>query len=100
MRRMMEMFEFQSGPAQHPILRGVSEHPELMDKFLDHTHAQEQHKTWLRFLMGSVIIGAVIGLSWLFLAYNQAEHIDAIIGAVLGLLGGFGAGVAYSKSQS
>lgn len=50
--------------------------------------------------MVPLIIAALLGLSWLFLAYDRAEYLDAIIGAVIGLLGGFGAGVAYGRSKS
>ena len=97
---MVEMFGFQAGPAHHPVLKGVAEHPELMDKFLELSHSEERQKTVLRFLTVTVVVASILVLSWLFLAYDQAEYLDAIIGAVIGLLGGFGAGVAYGRSKS
>ncbi len=100
MRRTMEMFGFQSGPAHNPVLKAVAEHPEILGKFLDHSHSEEQQKTLLNFAIVVIVIVAILAISWLFLSFDQAEHLDAIIGAVIGLLGGFGAGLAYGKSKS
>jgi hypothetical protein len=73
---------------------------EHIHKVLDHSHIQE--RTRIRFNLLVVVIGvvAVFSLCWLFLAYDKPENVTAIIALVIGLLGGFGAGRAYEKSQS
>ena len=92
-QRMTEMMVgVQSGPSHHPILKGIAEHPELIDKFLGHSHSQEQQKTRLNFAMFVVAIVAALLLTLLLLAYDKTEHLDAIIAAFIGLAGGFGGG--------
>lgn len=41
---------------------------------------------------------ALILICWLFLVYQKSEHLDAVIGVVAGLLGGYGFGKA-SKAE-
>lgn len=45
---------------------------------------------------GMALLGVLL-ICWLFLAYDASEHIDAVISAFVGLLGGFGLGRASAK---
>ena len=99
LKQVVETFGFQSGPVHNPVLVGISKDPNLIGKFLDHSHNQEQHKTWIAAGVVALVVIAIVALCWLFLAYGYAEHLDAIIGGVIGMLGGFGAGWAYGKAR-
>ena len=50
-----------------------------------------------RVVYAVLAVVGVLAICWLFLAYQQSDHIDAIITAVVGLLGGFGLGRASAK---
>lgn len=94
----------QVGPRPNPFIEKLD--TDQLGKIIEHTEAQNKRdhtsetkrENSRRYYVG---IGAVIifALCWLFLAYDKSDHIDAIISAVVGLLGGFGLGRASIGSS-
>lgn len=69
-------------------------------KVLDNTHSLEKRQQWVTLSLAVLAVAAVFSLCWLFLAYGKSEHVNAIIALVVGLMGGFGAGIGWQKSRS
>ncbi len=104
--RSMERFSamMQVGPGRDPFVEKMTpEHVTAViankDKNDERKHAEEiakigNHK-WYS-VGGAVFIFALCGL---FLGFHQTEHLDAIIGTLAGLVGGFGLGKVSQHSE-
>ena len=62
------------------------------DSVRQHTLDQKQENS--RRFYALTVCFVVFAICWLFLGYNKTEHIDAVISAIVGLLGGYGLGKA------
>lgn len=65
------------------------------DRSLARTATGERETKMVWF--GAFGVVAVFATVWLLLAYDKTEHLDALIGCVVGLLGGGGGGYAIAK---
>ncbi len=61
----------------------------------EHDLDQKRENSNRLYLFGGFFF--ILLVCWLFLHYQKTEHIDAIISAVVGLLGGYGFGRANAK---
>lgn len=57
---------------------------------------QKQENSRRFYTISAIVV--VIAICWMFLSYDKTEHIDAVISALVGLLGGYGLGQANSKN--
>ena len=58
------------------------------------THDRETQRSRNQFLLSIAGIVAVLLLCLLFLAFGATDHLDAVLAAIAGLVGGFGVGRA------
>lgn len=94
----------QIGPRPDPLLEKMTSeqvshvltnHEEESKRRHDRELARENsHRTY--FIAGLVLI---VVICWLFLGYDKTEHLDAVIAAVVGLIGGYGFGRAKATSE-
>lgn len=56
---------------------------------------QREHTTKRICVCGGLLV--IFALCWLFLAYGQTEHVDAMITGIAGLIGGYGIGKASTE---
>jgi hypothetical protein len=63
-------------------------------------HAMEGKRENSRRIYACVSVAVVIGICWLFLAFKETDHLDAVITALIGLMGGYGLGTANSKNAA
>ncbi len=89
----------QSGPGRDPFVEKMTpEHVTAViagkDKDGERKHTEELAKIGNQKLFICVGVVFVLLLCGLFLHYQQTDHLDAIIGALAGLAGGFGLGRA------
>ena len=62
-------------------------------------HEAAKQREWFRLGLAVVILGTIVGLCWLLLAYGATDHLDAILTAAIGAAGGFGAGWATARNK-
>ena len=69
------------------------------DKADERRHEQEKQRSWYQFLGLCVIVVSVLLLCGLFLAYGKSEHLNMVLGLIVGLAGGFGLGKNSKRSE-
>lgn len=91
-------------PGRDPLIEKMTpEHVTAViankDKDGEREHTQEMAKIashrW--YFVGGAI--AIFALCWLFLNYKQTEHLDAVLGVLAGLAGGYGLGKSQSSGE-
>ena len=96
---------FHAGPAVDPLLEKVE--PGHITAALQNAERENQryHETvrskgWFLLAMVGLGLLALIGLCWLFLAYDAKENLDALIAGVGGLVSGGLAGYGLARGTA
>ena len=92
------MMTVHSGPSHDPFIDKMD--AQHVHKVLDNNYSLARRQQWVTSTMALLAVVAVFALCWLFLAYGKPEHVAAIVALIIGLLGGFGAGVGWQKNRS
>ena len=92
---MTEMMQVRSGPAPDAFLEKLNENH--IDKLIDLSHRSDTEKGRLYFATIIAVLVLVLGICWMFLAYDQSQEVSGIIGVIIGAVGGFGVGYGIRR---
>ncbi len=105
MRKVEQFFGMSVGPRRDPIVEKMDSDQITQvianaEKSNERRHLLDLSRENSRRLYSAVAAILIIGICWMFLAYDKTEHIDAVISAIVGILGGYGFGKASSSNGS
>ncbi|MCY2962297.1 MAG: hypothetical protein NT069_01360 [Planctomycetota bacterium] len=101
----IQMAQFSHGQGRDPFVEKMTaEHVTAViynkDKDNERKHAEENQRIlnqrW--YLVGTGVF--ILAICALFLGFQQTDHLDAVLAAVSGLIGGIGIGRASSNEKS